>query len=63
MKLTIGKWYTLSYFGYSQKIKLLDIPRRNVTHYKWERPDGRIFENREQDVQSWIKLGEIKEKI
>lgn len=62
MKLTIGKSYILEYIGMRYEITLIDIPRKNVLHYKWEEPDGRIFENREQDVQTWIKLGEIKEK-
>lgn len=63
MKLQIGESYTLSYFGYSLEIRLLDIPRRNMLYYKWELPDGKTFQNREQDVQRWIKLGQIKEKL
>lgn len=64
MKLIIGNYYHIYIFDdYILKIKLLKIINRANSHYEWQHEDGRIFSNREVDVQGWITKKQIKEII
>jgi hypothetical protein len=59
MTLTPNQRYKITELEHVFYLTLLKVPGRNVTHYMWRHDDGRICENRQQDVDRWVKFGEI----
>jgi hypothetical protein len=61
MTITIGNTYEINHIDYIFRAKLISIPNRNNTHYRWVEPNGNEFMNRQQDIDRWIFYKCIKD--
>jgi hypothetical protein len=61
MLLTIGNTYEINHIDYVFRAKLISLPNRNNTHFRWVEPNANEFENRQQDIDRWLFYKCIKD--
>lgn len=55
MILTPKVKYQIKELDLTFNLTLISLPNRNNTHYKWQHDDGKFTENRQVDIDRWVK--------